>query len=134
MMKKMNNIWIERSHSLIEDIIIIPQEVLHAAWGKIWKLRVMVMILVAACAMLATASLKGREAFSQLLFLETENKAKDAIIEKLQRKNEVLEEKLAFKLKVDDLVAKIHKEAPWLDNSIIRPGERRPRGRLRCPS
>lgn len=121
MMKKMNNIWKERSHSLIEDIIIIPQEVLHAAWSKIWKLRAIVVILVAACAVLATVNLHGREVFSQLSFLEAENKAKDAIIEKLQRENEVLEGKLAFKLKVDDLVAKIQKEAPWLDKSIIRP-------------
>lgn len=124
MMKKMNNmnnIWKERSHSLIEDIIIIPQEVLRRAWGKIWKLRVMVVILVSACAVLVTVNLKAREAFSHLLLLEAENKAKDATIEKLQKENKVLEEKLAFQLKVDDLIAKIQKEAPWLDRRIIRP-------------
>jgi hypothetical protein len=121
MMKKMNNIWRGRSHSLIEDIIIIPQEVLHLAWSKIWKLRVMVVILVSACAVLVTVNLKAREAFSHLLLLETENKAKDATIEKLQKENKVLEEKLTFKLKVDDLVAKIEKEVPWLDKRIIRP-------------
>jgi cell division protein FtsL len=119
MMKKMKKIW--RSHSLIEEIIVIPQAVLCAAWGKIWKLRVMVVVLVSACAVLVTANLKAREAFSHLLILEAENKAKDATIEKLQKENELLGEKLAVKLKVDDLVAKIRKEAPWLDESIIRP-------------
>lgn len=119
MMKKMNKIW--RSHSLIEEIIVIPQAVLHAAWSKIWKLRVMVVILVAACAVLVTANLKAREAFSHLLLLQTENRAKDATIEKLQKENEDLAEKLAFKLKVDGLVAKIQNEAPWLAISIIRP-------------
>jgi hypothetical protein len=119
MMKKMSKIW--RSHSLIEDLIIIPQAALHHVWGKVWKLRVMVMILVVACAVLATVNLEGREAFSHLLLLEAENEAKDATIEKLQRENEVLEEKLSFKLKVDDLVTKIQKEAPWLDQNIIRP-------------
>ena len=119
MIKKMNKIW--RSHSLIEEIIVIPQAVLHVAWGKIWKLRVMVVVLVSACAVLVTVNLKAREAFSHLLLLEAENKAKDATIEKLQKEKEVLEEKLAVKLKVDDLVAKIQKEAPWLDTGIIRP-------------
>jgi hypothetical protein len=121
MMKKMNNIWRGRSHSLIEDIIIIPQEVLHLAWGKIWKLRMMVVLLVSACAVLVTVNLKARDAFAQLLFLEAENKAKEATIEQLLKENKVLEEKLSFKLKVDDLVAKIQKEAPWLDKGIIRP-------------
>jgi hypothetical protein len=119
MMKKMNKIW--RSHSLIEEIIVIPQAVLCAAWGKIWKLRVMVVVLVSACAVLVTTNLKAWEAYSHLLLLEAENKAKDATIEKLQKENELLGEKLAVKLKVDDLVAKIQKEAPWLDENIIRP-------------
>ena len=121
MMEKVNNIWRGRSHSLIEEMIIIPQEVLHLAWGKIWKLRVMVLILVTVCAVLVTVHLEGREAFSQLLHLEAENKAKDATIEKLEQENKVLEEKLSFKRKVDNLVAKIQKEAPWLDQSVIRP-------------
>ena len=121
MMKKMNNIWRGRSHSLIEDIIIIPQEVLHLAWGKIWKLRMMVVILVSACAVLVVVNLKAREAFSHLLLLEAENKAKEATIEQLQKENKVLEERLAFKLKVDNLVVKIQKEVPWLDQGIIRP-------------
>jgi len=118
-MMKMNKIW--RAHSLIEEIIVIPQAVLHAAWGKIWKLRVMVVVLVSACAVLVTVNLKAREAFSHLLLLEAENKAKDATIEKLLKENELLGEKLAVKLKVDDLVAKIQTEAPWLDESVIRP-------------
>ena len=118
-MKKMDNVWIE--HCLIEEIIIIPQKVLRRAWGKIWKLRVMVVVLVTACAVLATVNFKGREVFSQSLLLETENKAKDATIEKLQKENKVLTEKLTFQLKADDLVAKIQKEAPWLEISIIRP-------------
>jgi hypothetical protein len=70
---------------------------------------------------LVTVNLKAREAFAHLLHLEAENKAKETIIETLQKENKVLEEKLTFKLKVDDLVAKIQKEAPWLDKSIIRP-------------
>lgn len=119
MRKKMENIW--RAHCLIEDIIIVPQAALHQWWAKIWKLRVMVVILVTICAVLATVSLKGRESFSHLLLLEAENKAKDATIEKLQKENKVLEGKLSFKLKVDTLVAKIKKVAPWLDQSIVRP-------------
>jgi hypothetical protein len=115
----MKKIW--RSHSLIEEIIVIPQAVLHTAWSQIWKLRVMVVILVAACAVLVSVNLKAREAFSHLLLLQTENKEKNATIEKLQRENKVLEEKLTFKLKVDNLVAKIQKEAPWLKQRIIRP-------------
>lgn len=121
MMKKVKNIWKGKPHSLIEEIIVIPQEVLHLAWSKIWKLRVMVVVLVSACAVLVTVNLKAREAFSHLLLLEAENKAKEALIEKLQKENKDLEERLAFKLKVDDLVVKIQKEAPWLDSSIIRP-------------
>jgi seryl-tRNA synthetase len=122
MMKKIDNVW--EGHSLIEEIIIVPQAALHQAWGKVWKLRALVVILVSICAVLATANLKGREAFatafSQLLRLETETKEKDATIEKLQKENKILEEKLSFKLKVDDLVTKIQKEAPWLDKSLIR--------------
>jgi hypothetical protein len=56
-----------------------------------------------------------------LLLLEKENQAKDATIEKLQKENKLLEEKLAFKRKVDDLVAKVKKEASWLDQRVIRP-------------
>jgi hypothetical protein len=70
---------------------------------------------------LATLSLKWREAVSLLLLLEAENKTKDATIEKLQQENKVLKEKLSIKLKIDGLVAKIQKEAPWLDQRIIRP-------------
>lgn len=123
MIKKRKNVGRgrERSHGLIEDIIIIPQEVLYLAWGKIRKLRVTVVILVTTIAVLAIVNLKGREAFSHLLLLETETKAKDAAIENLQNKNKVLEQRLTFKLKVDDLVAKIQKEAPLLDEGIIRP-------------
>lgn len=120
-MKKMNNIWRGRSHSLIEDIIIIPQAAFHRAWDKIWKLRAIVVVLVAICVLLVTVNLKGREALSHLLLLQTENKAKDATIEKLQKENKDLEDKLVFNLKVDDLVAKIQKEAPLLDKRIIRP-------------
>jgi hypothetical protein len=119
MKEKMSNIW--KSHCLIEDIIIIPQAALHQAWSKIWKLRVMVVILLSLCAVLATVTLKKQEAFSRLLLLEVENKEKDATIEKLQKENKILEGKLSFKLKVDALVAKIQKVAPWLDQSIIRP-------------
>jgi hypothetical protein len=119
MRKRIEKMW--RSHGLIEDIMIIPQAALLQAWGKIWKLRVMVVILVTLCAVLATANLKGRDVFSHLLLLEAENQEKDATIEKLQNENKVLEEKLSFKLKVDDLVAKIQKVAPWLDQGIIRP-------------
>ncbi|MDO9080074.1 MAG: transglycosylase SLT domain-containing protein [Desulfuromonadales bacterium] len=119
MRKRIEKMW--SSHGLIEDIMIIPQAALLQAWGKIWKLRVMVVILVTLCAVLATANLKGRDVFSLLLLLEAENQEKDANIEKLQNENKVLEEKLSFKLKVDDLVAKIQKVAPWLDQSIIRP-------------
>ena len=119
--KKMKEIWKERSPSLLEDLIVIPQEVLTLAWVKIWKLRALVAILAAICAVLVVVNLKGREAFSHSILLKTENKEKDATIEKLQKENKALEEKLAFHLKVDDLVAKIKKEAPWLEQGIIRP-------------
>jgi hypothetical protein len=121
MIKMMNNLLKGRSYSLLDDIMVIPQEALHVVLGKVWKLRVIVVILVSVCAVLGTVSLKGQEAFARLLLLETENKAKDATIEKLQEEKKLLEEKLAFKRKVDDLVAKIQKEASWLDHRIIRP-------------
>jgi hypothetical protein len=56
-----------------------------------------------------------------LFHLEKENRAKDATIEKLRKENKRLEEKLAFRQKVDDLVAKIKKEAAWIDHRNIRP-------------
>jgi hypothetical protein len=121
MIKKMNNLMKGRSYSLLGDIMVIPQEALHEVFGKIWKLRVMMVILVSVCIALGTVSLKGQEALSRLLHLETENKEKDATIEKLQEENKLLEEKLAFKRKVDALVGKIQKEAAWLDKKIIRP-------------
>jgi len=121
MIKKMNKLVKERPYNLLDDIMVIPQEALHAVLGKVWKLRLIVVILVSICVALGTVSLKGQEAFSRLLHLETENKAKDATIEKLQEKNKRLEEKLAFKRKVDAMVAKIQKEASWLDHGIIRP-------------
>jgi hypothetical protein len=119
LIKKMIKVWSGRSHSLIEEIIVIPQEVLHQAWGKIRKLRALVVILMTICVVLATINLQGRQAVSHLLLLEAENKAKDATIDKLQKENSVLEERLVFQRKVDDLVAKIQKEAPWLDFRII---------------
>jgi hypothetical protein len=120
MIKKMNYLLKGRSYNLLDDIMVIPQEALHAVLGKVWKLRVIVVILVSVCAALGTVSLKGQEAFTRLLLLETENKAKDATIERLQKENKLLEEKLVFKRKVDDLVAKIQREAAWLDHRIIR--------------
>jgi hypothetical protein len=121
MIEKRNNLLKGRSYNLLDEIMVIPQEALLAVLGKVWKLRVMVVILVSICVALGAVSLKGREAFTRLLHLETENKAKDATIEKLQEENKLLEEKLAFKRKVDGLVAKIQKEASWLDHGIIRP-------------
>lgn len=121
MIKMMNNLLKGRPYNLLGDIMVIPQEALHAVLGKVWKLRVIVVILVSICVALGTLSLKGQEAFARLLHLETENKAKDATIEKLQEEKKLLEEKLAFKRKVDALVAKIEKEAAWLDHGIIRP-------------
>jgi hypothetical protein len=44
---------------------------------------------------LGTVSIKGQEAFTRLLLLETENKAKDATIEKAAKRKQRLEEKLA---------------------------------------
>lgn len=121
MMKKINNAWEWRPDSLVEDIVIIPREALYAAWGKVWKLRVIVVVLVATCAVLVMATIKGREASSNLSLLREENKSKDATIERLLKENKMLEDKLSFRLKVDDLVARIQKEAPWLDTNIIRP-------------
>lgn len=128
MIKKMNNRLKGRSYNLLGDILVIPQEALHVVLGKVRKLRMIMVILVSICVALGTVSLKGQEAFTRLLHLETENKAKDATIEKLQEEyklleeeNKLLEEKLAFKRKVDDLVGKIQIEAAWLDKKIIRP-------------
>jgi len=121
MIKKMNHLLKGRSYNLLDDFMVIPQEALGAVLGKLWKLRLIVVILVSVCAALGAASLKGQEAFNRLLLLEEENKAKDATIEKLEKENRLLEEKLAFRRKVDDLVAKIQKEASWLDNRIVRP-------------
>ena len=121
MIKRMNNLLKGSSYSLLGDIMVIPQEALHTVLGKVWKLRVIVVILVSICVALGTLSLKGQEALTRLLHLETENKAKDATIEKLQEEKKLLEEKLSFKRKVDHLVAKIQKEASWLDHGIIRP-------------
>ena len=101
--------------------MIIPQKTLHGVWVRVLKLRAIVVILVSACAVLAMVNLKEQATHSRLLLLESENKAMDATIEKLQKENKALEKKLAFKLKVDDLVAKIQKEAPWVDKRIIRP-------------
>jgi hypothetical protein len=53
--------------------------------------------------------------------LEQETREKDATIEKLRNENKLLEEKLASQRKVDDLVARVLKEASWLDHRIIRP-------------
>lgn len=121
MIRKMNCLLKGRSYNLLDDILVVPQEALGTVLGKIWKLRLAVVVLVAVCAALGTVSLKGQEAFNQLLRLEEENKAKDATIEQLEKENRLLEEKLAFKRKVDDLVAKIQKEAAWLDNRVVRP-------------
>lgn len=111
----------ERPDNLLGDIMVIPQEAMHAVLGKVWTLRVTVLVLVAICIALGTASLKGREALSRLLHLETETREKDATIEKLQEENKLLEEQLAFKRKVDGLAAKIKLEASWVDHKIIRP-------------
>jgi len=121
MIKKMNGLVKGRSYSLLDDIMVIPQEALGAVLSRVWKLRLIVVILVSICAALGAVSLKGQEAFSRLLIMEEESKAKDAIIEKLEKENKLLEEKLAFRRKVDDLVAKIQKEASWLDSRIVRP-------------
>jgi hypothetical protein len=121
MIEKMNNLLKGRSYNLLDEIMVIPQEALHAVMGKVRKLRVIVVILVSVCAVLGTVSLKGQEALTRLFHLEKENRAKDATIEKLRKENKRLEEKLAFRQKVDDLVAKIKKEAAWIDHRNIRP-------------
>jgi hypothetical protein len=46
MIKKMNNLLKGRSYNLLDEILVIPQEALHAVLGKVWKLRVIVVILV----------------------------------------------------------------------------------------
>lgn len=121
MIEKMNNLLKGRSYNLLDEIMVIPQAALRAVLGKVWKLRLMVVILVSVCAALGAVSLKGQEALTRLVLLETENRVKDATIERLQKENKLLEEKLAFKHKVDDLVAKVKKEASWLDHGLIRP-------------
>jgi len=110
-----------RSCSLLGDIMVIPQEAMHAVLGTVWTLRVTVVVLVSICVALGVTSLKGQDALSRLLHLETENREKDATIEKLQEENKLLEEKLAFKRKVDELAAKVKKEASWVDHRIVRP-------------
>jgi hypothetical protein len=79
-----------------------------------------VVVLVSVCAVLATATLKEQGHFIRLLHLETENKEKDATIEKLQEEKKALEEIVAFKRKLDNLVANIQKEVPTLDKKTIR--------------
>lgn len=120
-MNKMNAIWEGSSHDRIEELVIVPQKTLYNAWKKIAKQRVLVLLLVAACIVLAAVTVKEREAFSRSFLLETENRAKDAIIEKLRKENKDLKEKLTFQRKVADLVAKVSKVAPWLEKEVIRP-------------
>lgn len=118
-MKKMVDAWMQNLPT--EDVIIVPKKVLHLAGGKIWKLRLIVIFLTLTCSILAAVSLKSQTAVSHLLHLEQENRTKDATIEQLQREKKVLEEKLSFKGRVDELVAKIQKEVPRLNAGIIRP-------------
>lgn len=111
--------------SLLDELLVIPQQALQVILGKIWRLRLLTVILGSVCALLGAAKLQGQEALSrllpQLLHLEEQNKAKDLTIEKLQTENKMLAEKLAYQLKVDDLVTSIQKEDFWLDRKIIRP-------------
>lgn len=118
MMKKRNSGWSASSLRHKEQLWMILQKKLRAAWASVTKLRLLVVVLVVACAMLALVSW---DALARAMLLESKVKAKDATIEQLQQANQVLEEKLSFKRKVDNLVAKIQKEAPWLDPAIIRP-------------
>lgn len=121
MMKNQNPASIRNVHIANNNSTNSRQYSFHPALNSIEKLRLIMVILVTVCALLVTANFYGRTAISRLLQLETENKAKDAIIEKLRSENKVLQEKLTFQLKVDDLVAKIQKEAPWINHGIIRP-------------
>lgn len=111
--------------SLLDDLLVIPRDALQGIMGKIWKLRLLVGVLGLVCTVLATASLKGQEAFSRLLprllQLEEQNRAKDAAIEKLRSEYEILKQKLAFQRKIDGLVASVQQEDSWLDQKIIRP-------------
>lgn len=113
------------SDRLLDDLLVIPQQALHSILGKIWKLRLLVLILGGSCAVLGATSFKDQDAFSRLmprlLHLEEQNRAKDAAIEKLRNENKRLEEKLATQRKIDDLVASVQKEDNWLDQNIIRP-------------
>jgi len=120
MIEKMNRQLKGEACDLLDEIMVIPREALGAVLGKIWKLRVAVAVLVALCAALGTVGFKGQEALSRSSLLEQENRAKDATIEKLQKENKLLEKKLAFRRKVDDLAAKIQKEASWLDRMAVR--------------
>lgn len=127
MMKKGSDFRLQGKGSdrLLDDLLVIPQEFLHSILGKIWRLRLLVMILGSTCALLGATSFKGQEAFSRLmprlLHLEEQNREKDAAIEKLRNENRLLEEKLGFQRKIDDLVASVQKEDSWLDQKIIRP-------------
>lgn len=120
MMKNPNTASRSNTLILIDEFTNNLQHSLHSAWNSIGKLRLIMAILVAVCAILVTTNLHGRTVISRLMLLEIENKAKDATIEKLRSENKVLQEKLTFQLKVNDLVAKIKKEVPWLDHKIIR--------------
>lgn len=109
------------SQHLLDEGLHMSQEALHAVLGNLRKLRLLTVLLVALCFVLATLSLKAQGAASRLLHLEQENQTKDATIERLQQEMRQLEEKLTYKRKVDGLVAQIQKEAAGLDQSIIRP-------------
>jgi len=105
----------------IDDFTNSLKHFLLSAWNSIAKLRLIMVILVAVCSLLVTANLYGQRIISRVMLLDTENKSKDATIERLRSENKVLQEKLSFQLKVNNLVTKIRKEAPWLDDRIIRP-------------
>jgi hypothetical protein len=134
MLKKMNNRWKGRSQSLLEEIRIIPQEAVHVVWRKVWRLRAIVVMLIAVCTALAMVNLKDEESVTRLLHLEAEkkhletekeqldaeNREKDATIEKLQEEMKVLENKLSFKQKLDRLVTKVHRQVPRIDRKTIR--------------
>jgi hypothetical protein len=122
MLKSLNNLWKRRStHSLLEELRIIPQEALRAATVKIWKLRGVVAALILLCALLGAASIQGQKAFGKLSTLENETREKDTTIQELKKKTRELEEKLVFKNKVDALVARVQREDPSLSEDRIRP-------------
>lgn len=117
-MKQMDNARDGSLQNPFEEMIVIPRKTLHVAWARVLRLRLMVLVLVVTCAVLAAASW---DAITRSLLLRAEDITKSTTIERLQNENKILQEKLSFKRKVDSLIAKIQKEAPWVDIGIIRP-------------